>query len=73
VDFKVLNIENTNECRLYAHSFDKIFSFCCFHCVRNKLDALKNIHLMLKSGGEVLFDYSLITPLVESYKYLDAE
>lgn len=73
IDFKVLDIENSNDCSLYLHTFNKIFSFFCFHWIHNKVDALLNTHLMLKSCGEILFDFFLVNPLVELHKSMDAE
>lgn len=72
MNFKVLDIENVNDCNSHSHSFDKIFSLFCFHWVSNKLDALINMHLMLKSGGEILIDFLLINPVIELYKSMDA-
>jgi len=31
------------------------------------------MHLMLKSGGELLINFLLINPLVELYKFMDEE
>lgn len=73
IDFKVLDIENSNDCTYYSHSFNKIFSFYCLHWVCNKVNALINMHLMLKSGGDILIQFLLRNPLVELYKYMDAE
>lgn len=73
IDFKVLDIENTNDCALYSYKFNKIFSFFCFHWVRNQLDALVNMHSMLKSGGEILVEFVLINPIFELYKCMDVE
>lgn len=73
VDFRVLDIENANNCNLYSGSFDKMFSFGSFHWVHNVPDALKNIHLMMKNGGEILATYLLINPVIECYKFMDAE
>lgn len=73
IDFKVLDIENNNDCTIYSQSFNKIFSFFCFHWVHNKFDALVNMHSMLKSGGEILVNFLLINPVVELYKCMDAE
>nr|AHW46050.1 juvenile hormone acid methyltransferase [Aphis gossypii] len=73
IDFKVLDIENANDCSFYSHRFNKIFSFFCFHWVHNKVDSLRSMHLMLKNGGEILFNFLLINPLIELYKSMDAE
>lgn len=73
VNFEVVDIENTNDCGLYTRSFDKIFSFFCFQLVYNKLVALRNMHLMLKRGGEMLFTFFLIIPIVGVYKSMDTE
>jgi len=73
IDFKVLDIENANDCSFYSHRFNKIFSFFCFHWVHNKADSLRSMHLMLKNGGEILFNFLLINPLIELYKCMDAE
>ncbi|XP_027849621.2 juvenile hormone acid O-methyltransferase-like [Aphis gossypii] len=73
IDFKVLNIENANDCSLYSNRFDKIFSFLCLHWVHNKVNSLCNMYLMLKSGGELLLNFLLTNPLVELYTHLDAE
>ncbi|XP_060865766.1 LOW QUALITY PROTEIN: juvenile hormone acid O-methyltransferase-like [Metopolophium dirhodum] len=73
MDFKVLDIENAHDCSFYSHTFNKIFSFFCFHWVHNKVDSLLNMHLMLKSGGEILVNFMLINPLVELYKCMDTE
>jgi len=74
MDFKVLDIENANDCcSSYPLRFNKIFSFFCFHWIHNKVGALRNMHLMLKSGGEILIDFLLINPLVELYKFMDEE
>lgn len=71
--FKVMDIENTNDCTSDTLGFDKIFSFFCFHWIHNKANALININTMLKSGGEILFHFMLSNPLVELYKHMDAE
>ncbi|XP_026812473.1 juvenile hormone acid O-methyltransferase-like isoform X1 [Rhopalosiphum maidis] len=71
--FEVLDIENTNDCSFYSHKFNKIFSFFCLHRVSNKADSLSNMHLMLKSGGEMLINFLLIDPLVELYTCMDIE
>ncbi|KAE9534178.1 hypothetical protein AGLY_008685 [Aphis glycines] len=73
MDFKVLDIGNANDCSFYSNRFNKIFSFYCFHWVQNKVDSLRSMNLMLKSGGELLLNYLLITPLVELYKFMDTE
>lgn len=73
MDFQVLDIENVNDCTNHSESFDKIFSFFCFHWVQNKVDALFNMHMMLKRGGEILINFLLINPLVELYKHMDEE
>jgi SAM-dependent methyltransferase len=73
LEFKVLDIENVNECISYTNSFDKIFSFFCFHWIHKKADALINMKTMLKSGGEILLHFMLVNPIVELYKYIDAE
>jgi len=74
MDFKVLDIENANDCgSSYLLRFNKIFSLFCFHWIHNKVGALLNMHLMLKSGGEILIDFMLINPLVELYKFMDEE
>lgn len=73
LEFKVLDIENANECISYTNSFDKIFSFFCFHWIHKKTDALINMKTMLKSGGEILLHFLLVNPIVELYKYIDAE
>lgn len=73
LDFNILDIENANDCAFNSYSFDKIFSFFCFHWVRNKLDALINMHSMLKSGGEILVHFLLINPVFELYKCMDGE
>eukprot|EP00102_Acyrthosiphon_pisum_P021025 XP_016658235.1 PREDICTED: juvenile hormone acid O-methyltransferase-like [Acyrthosiphon pisum] len=74
MDFKALDIENANHCgSSYFRGFNKIFSFFCFHWIHNKVDSLLNMHLMLKSGGEILINFLLINPLVEMYKILDEE
>lgn len=73
MDFKVMDIENIHDCTNYSHSFNKIFSFFCLHWVHNKENALVNMHFMLKSGGEILVNFLLINPLVELYKFMDAE
>ncbi|KAL4098909.1 hypothetical protein QTP88_023425 [Uroleucon formosanum] len=73
INFKVLDIENTHDCSFYSYRFNKIFSFFCFHWVHNKVDSLLNMHLMLKSGGEILVNFILINPLVELYKCMDTE
>lgn len=73
IDFKVLDIENSHDCIIYSQSFNKIFSFFCFHWVHNKFNALVNMHYMLKSGGEMLINFLLINPVVELYKCMDAE
>ncbi|KAL4111906.1 hypothetical protein QTP88_015777 [Uroleucon formosanum] len=73
IEFKVLDIENSNDCSFYSHRFNKIFSFFCFHWIHNKVNTLLNMHLMLKSGGEILIDFLLINSLVEMYKFMDEE
>ncbi|CAI6367443.1 unnamed protein product [Macrosiphum euphorbiae] len=74
MNFKALDIENTNDCdSSYSRGFNKIFSFFCFHWIHNKFDSLLNMHLMLKSGGEILINFLLINPLVELYKFMDEE
>ncbi|CAI6361977.1 unnamed protein product [Macrosiphum euphorbiae] len=73
MDFKVLDIENAHDCSFYSHRFNKIFSFFCFHWVHNKVDSLLNMHLMLKSGGEILVNFLLIAPLGELYECMDTE
>lgn len=73
IDFKVLDIENVNDCTYYSHSFTKIFSFYCLHWVFNKFNALINMHLMLKSGGDILIQFLLRNPIIELYKHLDSE
>ncbi|KAE9531301.1 hypothetical protein AGLY_010507 [Aphis glycines] len=72
-NFKVLDIENANDCSFYSNKFTKIFSFFCLHWVHNKVDSLRNMNLMLKSDGEVLLNYLFINPIVELYKLMDAE
>ncbi|XP_025206653.1 juvenile hormone acid O-methyltransferase-like [Melanaphis sacchari] len=72
-DFKVLDIDNVNDCSLYSHKFNKIFSFFCFHWIHNKADSLRSLHSMLKNGGEILLDFLLINPWIATYKSLDAE
>lgn len=73
MDFKTLDIEIADECALYAGRYDKIFSFYRLLWVRNKLDALVNMHTMLKSRGEILIQFLLDNPIVELYKFMDAE
>ncbi|XP_025407411.1 juvenile hormone acid O-methyltransferase-like [Sipha flava] len=73
INFKILDIENANECSLYAHTFDKIFSFLCFHWVWNKMNALVNMKSMLRNNGEICIHYLLNVPNVEIYKKLDPE
>ncbi|KAF0720152.1 juvenile hormone acid O-methyltransferase-like [Aphis craccivora] len=73
IDFKVLDIENVNDCSFYSNQFNKIFSFFCLHWVHNKVDSLCSMHLMLKSGGEILLNFLFINPLAESYKFMDTE
>ncbi|XP_025191913.1 juvenile hormone acid O-methyltransferase-like [Melanaphis sacchari] len=73
IDFKVLDIENANDCSFYLHRFNKIFSFFCFHWVCNKADSFCNMNLMLKSGGEILLTFLFINPIVELYKRMDTE
>jgi len=34
MNFKVLDIENTNDCNFHSKGFDKIFSFFCFQWVK---------------------------------------
>ncbi|XP_025206669.1 juvenile hormone acid O-methyltransferase-like [Melanaphis sacchari] len=72
-DFKVLDIDNANDCSLYSHKFNKIFSFFCFHWIHNKADSLRSLYSMLKNGGEIFLDFLLIPPLIVLYKSLDAE
>lgn len=72
-NFKVLDIEKGNDCANCSDSYDKIFSFFCFHWIRNKDDALFNMHLMLKRGGEILVYFFLINPMVDLYKSMDEE
>ncbi|XP_026819791.1 juvenile hormone acid O-methyltransferase-like [Rhopalosiphum maidis] len=73
MDFKVLDIENANDCSFYSHGFNKIFSFFCLHWVHNKFDSFLNMQLMLKSGGEILINFLLINPIVELYTFMDEE
>jgi len=74
MDFKTLDIENAKDCSsFYTRRFNKIFSFFCFHWIHNKVNSLFNMHLMLKSGGEILINFLLINPLVELYKCMDEE
>lgn len=73
IDFKVLDIDNPNDCKLNTCTFDKIFSFYCLHWTRNRLDAFVNMHSMLKNNGEILVYFLLINPVVELYKSLDEE
>jgi len=73
MDFKVLDIENTNDCSFYSHRFNKIFSFFCLHWVHNKFDSFLNMQLMLKSGGEILINFLLINPIAELYTFMDEE
>lgn len=73
MDFKVLDIENANDCSFYSNKFTKIFSFFCLHWVHNKVDSLRNMNLMLKSDGEMLLNYLFINPIVELYKLMDEE
>lgn len=73
MDFEVLDIENPYDCVSHLEKFDKIFSFFCFHWIDNKPDAIVNMHLMLKHGGEILIHFLLINPIVELYKYMDDE
>ncbi|XP_060840999.1 juvenile hormone acid O-methyltransferase-like isoform X2 [Rhopalosiphum padi] len=73
MSFEVLDIENTNDCSFYSHKFNKIFSFFCFHWVRNKADSLSNMNLMLKSGGEILINFMLTNPFAELYTSVDPE
>ncbi|XP_026810740.1 juvenile hormone acid O-methyltransferase-like [Rhopalosiphum maidis] len=71
--FEVLDIENVNDCSFYSNRFNKIFSFLCLHWVHNKSNALCNMYLMLKNGGEILVNFLLINPFIEWHKSLDAE
>lgn len=71
--FKILDIENADECSVYAGRLDKIFSFYCLHWVRHKYDALVNMHRMLKFRGEILVQCLLANPVVELYKLMAAE
>lgn len=73
MNFEVLDIENSNECQPYSCYFNKLFSFFCFHWIHKKTDALANMHIMLKNGGEILVHFLLVNPLFELYKYMDAE
>ncbi|XP_025410677.1 juvenile hormone acid O-methyltransferase-like [Sipha flava] len=73
INFKILDIENANECSLYAHTFDKIFSFLCFHWVWNKMNALVNMKSMLRNNGEICIHYLLNNPNLEIYKKMDPE
>ncbi|KAL5239346.1 hypothetical protein ACI65C_006756 [Semiaphis heraclei] len=74
IDFKALDIENAKDCSsFYSCRFNKIFSFFCFHWIHNKVNSLFNMHLMLKSGGEILINFLLVNPLVELYKCMDEE
>lgn len=73
INFKILDIENTNDCIFHWNGFDKIFSLLCFHWVINKRVALINMHRMLKSGGEILIDFLLVNPIVETHKSMDAK
>ncbi|VVC26995.1 Hypothetical protein CINCED_3A022699 [Cinara cedri] len=73
INFKVLDIENVNDCTFNSCGFNKIFSFYCLHWIQNKLDALVNMHLMLKNSGEILVYFLLVNPVVELYKCMDEE
>jgi len=73
LNFKVLDIECTNNCDSYSNCFDKIFSFFCFHWVNNLLDGFNNMHLMLKHGGEILVNFLIFNPIVYVHRSMDEE
>lgn len=65
IHFKVLDIENANDCKPYLCNFNKLFSLFCFHWVQRKHDALINIHTILKNGREILVQFVLVNPLFD--------
>lgn len=73
IHFKVLDIECANDCKSHLYSFNKLFSFFCFHWIKKKHDALVNMHSMLKSDGEILVHFLLVNPFMELYKCMDTE
>ncbi|XP_074036879.1 juvenile hormone acid O-methyltransferase isoform X2 [Leptinotarsa decemlineata] len=50
--------------------FDHVFSFFCFHWIQKPEQAMKNIHKMLKPGGEMFITFMERNPFDQPYKNL---
>lgn len=55
VSFRQLDIQTQELPKEFENRFDLITSFFCFHYVTDFSQALRNMHKMLKPGGELLF------------------
>lgn len=64
-----LNVELEKQ-NLHLECVDHIFSFNCLHWVRNLRIGFRNLHKLLKPGGDMLVLFSLSNPIFENYKEL---
>ncbi|KAK5641172.1 hypothetical protein RI129_009719 [Pyrocoelia pectoralis] len=66
--YQVLDITTNELPNNFRETFDHVFSFYCLHFASDLRKAIENIHLMLKSNGEIFFSILLRAPVLDYYE-----
>lgn len=66
--YQVLDITTNELPNNFRETFDNVFSFYCLHFASDLRKAIENIHLMLKSNGEIFVSIIWKQPVLDYYE-----